>query len=91
MAEGYYEFGVKFKKEEAGLISSILCEVFHEKNVDIGWAFKKEPPTFCGLVSEVLDYKETDRDIIFRLRIPKLKGSRTSNPLSYCIIIGTVK
>lgn len=85
MAEG----GVKLKKEEAELISFALCEVFHKKNVDIGWAFKKEPPTFCGLISEVLDYKETDKDVVLKLRMPKLKGSRTPNPLGCCVIIAT--
>ena len=81
---------LKLKIEEADLISSALCQVFHKKDLDIGWAFRKEPPTFCGLISEVLDYKETDKDVVMELRLTKLLGggSRTPDPLGYCVIIG---
>lgn len=81
---------LKLKKEEADLISSVLCHVFHKRDLDIGWAFRKEPPVFCGLMSEVLDYKETGKDVVLKLRIPKLLGggSRTPDPLGYCVIIG---
>jgi len=80
-------------KEEADKISSILCEVFDKKNLDIGWAFKEEPPRFCGSIPEVLDYQENEKELIFKLRLPSMKTQRTapSKLLGYCVLIGKIK
>ena len=77
------------RRKEADRISSILCEIFHKKNLDIGWAFKEEPPRFCGLIPEVLDYQKSDTEIILKLRLPSMKAKHTppSNLLGYCVII----
>lgn len=80
-------------KEEGNKISSILCEVFDKKNLDISWAFREEPPRFCGLISEVLDYQESDQELILKLRLPSIKAQKTppSKSLGYCVIIGKIK
>ena len=79
-------------KKEADKISSILCEVFDKKNLDISWAFREEPPRFCGSIPEVLDYQESEKELIFKLRLPSMKAQRTppSKLLGYCVLIGKI-
>jgi len=79
-------------EKEADNISSAVCQIFHEKEIDIGWMFKEEPPTFCGVVTEVLECQETDKEFILKLRLNKLKGRvlGPSERVGCCVIIGEV-
>ena len=76
--------------DEANCISSVICETFHKKNIDIGWAFKKEPPCFCGMIAEILDIEDTDKETFIKLRVRRLGASEVAKPLAYCVVSGKV-
>ena len=93
MATEYdYKKALVLDKQKADDISLVLCEVFDKKKIDIGWAFKEEPPRFCGLIPEVLDYQESDKEIILKLRLPSMKAKHTdpSKLLGYSVIIAKI-
>ena len=87
-----YKKALVLDKQKADNISLVLCEVFDKKKIDIGWAFKEEPPRFCGLIPEVLDYEENDKEVILKLRLPSMKAKRTdpSKLLGYSVIIAKI-
>jgi len=77
-------------KKSADEVSFAICEVFHKKEIPVGYVFKKDPPVFCGLISEVLDYEETDKEALIKLRVRKLKGKEMPNPVGYSVIISKI-
>ena len=87
-----YKKALILDKQKADDISLVICEVFDKKKINIGWAFKEEPPRFCGLIPEVLDYEESDKEIILKLRLPSIKAKPTepSKLLGYSIIISRI-
>jgi len=87
-----YKKALVLDKQKADDISLVLCEVFDKRKIDIGWAFKEEPPRFCGLIPEVLDYEENDKEVILKLRLPSIKAKPTeaSKLLGYSVIISKI-
>jgi len=87
-----YKKALVLDKQKADDISLVLCEVFDKKKIDIGWAFKEDPPRFCGLIPEVLDYQESDEEVILKLRLPSIKAKPTdpSKLLGYSVIIAKI-
>lgn len=76
--------------DEADRISSVICDVFHKKKIDIGWAFKREPPSFCGIMAEILNIEDTDKETFLKLRIRRLGASAATKSLGYCVLASKV-